>query len=321
MSYMTGHLSALLKEAGEKGEIISFSQVTGEKIPDNENRALVYFQACKDVNFSWFSDRPEELYDTYKENKEKIRTELKKNEKILTLFEELFTREGCNFELDYEKGFEMKFPMDFNKLKQVRFLLAMKAIDDIEHKNYGNAVKVCNEALILSRDLNNTLPLFFYTMSLIHMEYAMEPLNMVASKKVKMNYQSVLGELQTVKERFNKNFIKTVELERIASLYNYDILITQGYNQGNQMPGRTHFIMITKPYIMADKIYYFKYMSRYIDKLKKSGIIEPFDEKISTHYIFASMIIFNFSKICDKYNDLIKENNRLIDELTTLNGR
>jgi len=337
-----------LDYAKKDGQITELCQLerTSEK---NDNRAKLYLAAAEMVDFGDFQWE-ESIKDTYEKHKEVIREKINKNTETLELMERAMKMEKCNFNYQFEKGFDAPVP-NFLRIRQTARLLALKAMLDIDEGNYDDAVVRCTQCLSLGTDLANEHgTLINHMISVAIVNIGLEPLRYMSERGIDANYGPAIEKMSYIKEKWNENFIKSLECERtmgvdayrkvinntpsplideLPNILNSDsnlllgsLFLTVGIgNKGTASSAYLKgiiskiFIAIAKPYFLSDELHYIRCMSRMIKEVKENPSGEIVYDDIYNKYMLSSILIPNISKAQGHNVKTIKDCSELIENL------
>jgi len=343
-----------LNKAKKDGQITELSQLMKERVR-SDNRAPMYIAAGElaDINKDYTSEK--NMIDNYQKNKEKLQEDFAKNQVVFDIMDKVSTKHQCNFNLDYEKGFQMLIP-NFLQMRTLSQLLALKAFDDIEKGNYDDAVKRCTQCLSFAKDLSSEHGSLIQQMIAICIaNIGMEPIKYMVKNKIEANYVPVYNELNNIKSSGMENFIKSIEAERTSGVDFYqkfyrdqEILsfIGCGFSRDNVwfltlcnifsidsnkaqndvtifINKTKSFILncigkIAKPYILADELSYVKYMNKLVENLKKNPDQQIICPEISKYYILSNFFIPNISKAHGRQIEVITDCSNLINEINNI---
>jgi len=238
--------------------------------------------------------------------------ELEKNKALFEIMNRAFSLEGCDFEIEYEKGVEADLPNLMN-LRKTGQLLILKAIDNIEEGNYDNAVNNCAMCLLLGTDLSDTKVVICFMTGLSLIEKAEVPLKYMLKKGFKADYEPVKTGLNTIVSSFKDNMVKTLEVERLCGINLFRSIgrrdLPSSYKSGT-FTGP--MLIIAKPYILADELYYMRYMKKIIDDMKKNPPASFQQPPVSENYVLSNLLITNLNKAFEENEDIIKECEELL---------
>jgi len=315
--YLSHQISCETERIRKEEEIINLSDLCQDRVRQG-NRASLYLAAAELVLFEHHSS--ENIVTYYNSNREVIKEELAKNEKVFLLMDEVLKRDKCNFEFDYEDGFAMMIP-NFLQMRNLAHLLATKAIEDMEMGNYDKAVERCAQCLAMGKDLSDTHgAIISHMMGLAIANIGIRPLEYMMENGVKADYAPAIKELNNIKSEFQENFVKSLEAERAFGIDHYDRVILNG----QLMDCQTGEKFVTcwnklrfpiRPYMLADKLYYIRYMSNIIDKVQENPSGELNQEEISKYYIFSQLIIPGVSKASKNNQVLLADCDRILGGL------
>jgi len=262
--------------------------------------------------FISFEEKEEDLIAYYRANKKEIKNELEKNKALFEIMNRAFSLEGCDFEIEYEKGVEADLPNLMN-LRKTGQLLILKAIDNIEEGNYDNAVNNCAMCLLLGTDLSDTKVVICFMTGLSLIEKAEVPLKYMLKKGFKADYEPVKTGLNTIVSSFKDNMVKTLEVERLCGINLFRSIgrrdLPSSYKSGT-FTGP--MLIIAKPYILADELYYMRYMKKIIDDMKKNPPASFQQPPVSENYVLSNLLITNLNKAFEENEDIIKECEELL---------
>jgi len=311
--YLGFQIKGEIQQIKSRGEITDFSELKRD-IPSDNNRALLYNEASVviSLNLQGIPEKEEDLIAYYRANKKEIKNELKKNKALFELMNRAFSLEGCDFEIEYEKGVEADLPNLMN-LRKTGQLLILKAIDNIEEGNYDNAVNNCAMCLLLGTDLSDTKVVICFMTGLSLIEKSRVPLRYMLKKGFKADYEPVKTRLNTIVSSFKGNMVKTLEVERLCGINLFRQIgrrdLPSSYKSGT-FTGP--MLIIAKPYILADELYYMRYMKKIIDDMKKNPPASFQQPPVSENYVLSNLLITNLNKAFEENEDIIKECEELL---------
>ena len=313
--YFASQINSLLVEAKKGGEIVSLAERKSSGELTEENRAFYYINAGALVNLSIeeLPENPQDIMDYYNKYEGKIEVELINNQKVLTFIEQARDCKKCNFCFEYSEGFEMNFP-GLAGLRSVSQLLTLSAISAIANENYEEALEKCRQNLLMGKDVNDTAFLYSYTKSLAIMENALKPLEYMGDNNINADYKAIIKELEEINSAFNENMIKTLETERASGLELYRKILTNQLEEENG-GGSPILTYIGKPYVLADELYYLKYMNKMIGNVKKENSSHFKQDKISKYYMLSNMLIPDFNKVVERKSSVIEKSRNVIERL------
>jgi len=324
--YLSHQIKEEIQKAGLKGEIINLERVGKERIKYN-NRALIYLAAGELVELNLtpeeFPHRDREPGKYYRENKERIDKELEKNEIVLALMDEAYERSECDFAIEYEKGMEMYTP-GLIKLKDIAYLLSMKAMKDMEAVDYDSAIKRCSQCLKMAKDVSDTRTVIGHMIALRIIGAGIKPLKYMEENKIHACYAPVINELLIINKSLNKNFIQTLELERTIWVdcweksFNDPSMTDPYVNNSSIFYAVTWYCIIhplLKPYFLSEELYYIRYMNELIDEIRKEPSADFVQKEPSKYRIYSSRCIPNFGKALEENRNTLLECNEILGNL------
>jgi hypothetical protein len=161
----------------------------------------------------------------YRENKDKIADSLGKNQVVLDIMDKSMTFNKCNFNLDYEKGFEMTVP-NYLQLRTVAYLLTMKAFDDMDKGRYEQAVLRSIQCVKMGEDIANEHGFLINDMvSIAIMKIGITPLQYMLQKNIEANYAPAVNELSSIRNSLSEYFIKSLQAERACGIDGFNKLL------------------------------------------------------------------------------------------------
>lgn len=316
-AYINSQINKELNDIKSRGEIISLSEFKKESVPEGENRALLYKTAIENLNKTLGITYPSqgkfvEYYKYYQENKEKIKSELGKNDKVFALMEETSMRNECNFEIDYENGMNAKLP-DLLALRSIVQWMTIKAIDEMEEKNYDKALDYSSRCLLLARDMDNENFPVIHIVACAIIQIAIEPVNYMAENQIKANFEPVTAELELIHGSIKDNLLKSLEAERASGIDAFDkYLNLKGIDGKPAGPLESIKIIVAKPYYLADKLYYIRYISQGIDDIRKDNTVKAFED---SNYTISNIIAINLPNLIKINQETDKACSELLEKL------
>ena len=220
-------IGAELGKLKKAGEITNLSDLGTKEIVRDSNRAQLYYSAGEMVNFD---SRPKgnEVKDIeayYRENKDKIADSLTKNQTVLDIMDKSMTFNKCNFNFDYEKGFDMKAP-NYLQLRNVAYLLTMKAFDDIDKGRYDQAVLRSARCIKMGGDMADEHGVLInHMVSIAIMKIGITPLQYMFQNHIEANYAPAVNELSSIRNSLSDNFIKSLQAERTCGIDGFNKLL------------------------------------------------------------------------------------------------
>jgi len=315
-----------IQKASMEGEITNLERVGKERVRYN-NRSLIYLAAGELVELNLtpedFPHRDRDPGKYYRENKDRIDKELQKNEMVLALMDEAYERSECDFAIEYEKGMEM-YPPGLIKLKDIAYLLSMKAMNDIESGNYDGAIKRCAQCLSMAKDVSDTRILIGHMIALRIIDTGIKPLKYMEKDKIHASYAPVIDELTAISKSFDKNFIQTLELERTIWIdcwkksFNDPSMTDPYMNSSSIFYAVTWYCIIhplLKPYFLSEELYYIRYMNELIDEIQKDPSADFVQKEPSKYHIYSSRCIPNFGKAFEENRNTLLDCNELLGNL------
>jgi len=319
------------------------------EIVREDNRAKLYLAAAEMVKFGDFQFE-KNIRETYEKHREIIKQDIENNTEALALMENAMTMTKCNFDYQFEKGFDAPVPNFLNIRKSAR-LLALKAMVDIDEGKYDEAVARCTQCLSLGTDLAKEHgALINHMISVAIVMIGMEPLKYMSEKGIDANYGPAIEKMCYIKENWNEDFTKSLECERtmgvdayrrvinntpsplideLPDLFDADsnlLLKTLLYTVGIGKEASTSsaylkgiiskvFIILAKPYLLSDELHYIRCMNKMIKEVKGNPEGEIIYDDIYNKYMLSSILIPNIVKANDNNVKTIKECSELIENL------
>jgi hypothetical protein len=316
--YSHSKLEKLLSDAKSRGEIISLSEIKKDKISSEENRADFYIKAFNLVNTKY--DRCEYglsmklILRFYSDNKSDVISELEKNRNVVIIMDEAFDKKGCDFRFEYEKGFKRQTPFKIPRVRPVVYMLIFQALQDIEKKDNHMAVKRIEQCLKLSDDLseNHILMTEFLAIAVGHI--SLNFTDYILKNNVIADYNPLLDDIKKLKWKIQKDFIKSVEVERATGILCYDEFLAR--------PGRSIFLF--KPYFLMDKLFYLNVMTERLNMIHNNTYKEKHEEfehqvrEKLPYYTFAPLVLPEFYKGYITNMELVSKCDEIIQKLEVI---
>jgi hypothetical protein len=318
--YFNYHINQELQRAKKEGEITTLDELVKEHVRGN-NRANLYLGAAELADINRLATPPldGDIMKYYEKYEDQIKVELDRNQVVLDIMDRASTKSKFSFNLDYKKGFEMLVP-NYLQLRKLAQTLELKAIDDISGGNYDEAVIRSTRCLALGRDISEENGcLINHMISIAIVRIGIEPLNYMMKNNIKANYTPAREQLNLIRSSWNERFIKSLEAERTAGVSFYEKLessdvIEDSYLEMGPLNKRYTRILI-KPYILADKLNYIKYMSNLIDQVQKNPSGELNQPELSKYYIISHILTPSIKRAMEQNTKIINSCNDLFDGL------
>ncbi|MEQ8168466.1 MAG: hypothetical protein ABRQ38_06190 [Candidatus Eremiobacterota bacterium] len=324
--YFNHHINSELNRLKKDGEITHLKELVRAPVR-GDNRANLYFGAGEILDIKRTAAPPldGDIIKYYETNKDKIKVEMERNRIALDIMDRVSTKSKFSFNLDYEKGFAMKVP-NYLQLRSLAQLLEMKAIDEINSGNYEQAVIRCAQCLALGRDIgeeNGCLINHMISIAIIRIGTA--PLDYMMKNHIVTDYRPAVEQLNLIKGSLNTGFIKSLEAERAAGINFYELLSSNEPVQDSYLElgplSKRYSRIIVKPYILADKLYYIKYMSNLIDQVQKNPSGEINQPELSKYYIFSKILTPSIKRAAEQNTKIVNKCNELSGGLWNLNNQ
>ncbi len=318
--YFNYHINNELQRLKKSGEITTVNELVKEHVRGN-NRANLYLGAGEmvEINRSHTPRGDCDIIKYHEQYREEIKTTLEKNQVVLDIMDRASTKPNFSFNPDYKKGFEMKVP-NYLQLRSVAQILEMKAIDDIACGNYDQAVIRCAQCLSLGRDIGEENGfLINHMISIAIISIGTQPLDYMMKNNIKANYTPAREQLNLIRSSWNTRLLKSLEAERASGISFYEKLtslepVDSSYLEMgpfNKPYGRA----LMKPYILADKLYYIKYMSNLIEQVRKNPSGEIKQTELSKYYIISRILTPSIKRAAEHNTKIVNSCNELFDGL------
>ena len=268
-------LDAVLDELRQRGEPLTLAEMAPPEIPDEENAAVLYGQACAQLDLL-----PKETRDAIwdlvmkrepltPEELEEARKLLRDAKEPLRLLREGSRRPRCRFPVDYSgPAFEGRLP----PLRQVQAgsrLLDLAACVNLADGKPDDALGDCVSALRMAHFADDEPCLISLLVEVAVTEAALSRLKTLLNESAPSReaLETVLPALGDIEDR--DQFVRTIKGERCLGLSMFHVLMIEPGNfdltgQGVPFPNRI-LCFLFKPILLADERYYLECMDRFID--------------------------------------------------------
>jgi len=319
--YFNYHINKELQRLKQAGEITSLDEMVKEYVRGGNNRANIYLGAGElaDINRSHVPPQDGDIIKYHEKYTEEIKTALEKNQVVLDIMDRASTKSNFSFNHDYKKGFEMRIP-NYLQLRSIAQILEMKAIDDISCGNYDQAVIRCTQCLALGRDIGEENGfLINHMISVAIINIGTGPLDYMMRNNIKANYTPAREQLNLIRSSFNTRFIQSLESERSAGVNFYEKLTSLEPVDGSYLEmgplNKPYVRVLMKPYILADKLYYIKYMSNLIKQVQTNPSGEINQPELSKYYLISRIITPSIKRATEQNTKIVNICNELFDGL------
>jgi len=322
--YFNYHINNELERLKKAGEITSLDEMVKEYVRGGNNRGNIYLGAGElvEIDRKHLPPQDGDIMKYYEKYTEEIKTALEKNQVVLDMMDRASTKSNFSFNHDYKKGFEMRIP-NYLKLRSIAQILEMKAIDDISCGNYDQAVIRCARCLSLGRDIGDENGfLINHMISVAIINIGTRPLDYMMRNNIKANYTPAREQLNLIRSSFNTRFIKSLEAERTTGVNFYEKLtslepLDSSYLEMGPL-NKPYGRVLMKPYILADKLYYIKYMSNVIEQVQANPSGEINQPELSKYYIISKLITPSIKRAAEQNTKIVNICNELFDGLENM---
>ncbi|MCL5773012.1 MAG: hypothetical protein M1536_01335 [Firmicutes bacterium] len=318
----------------QKGEFYEIYQIIPPRIPDEENAAKFYTDAIERIptaGYPIYEELPgDKNYSEYfNKHKGEIRQELESKKEVVNLLIKAYNKPKCRFNLDYEKGLEMKI-LNFIKIRRIAQDMAIKAYYDLENNEIQKAVDDCVYELRFLKNLNtNNYYLFALACNESLQKIISGPIKIMIERSIKTDYSKLIKELSLLEKEMDGAFFRVLQGGRVMGIEYFKKLsvsntplqyILAGTSISSEIKTTIEYGFFKRPFILYDELFYLRYMKKVTEAIKEGQTDEFYPEPPDMNNLFISnALIIDFKAAYSYYNNAMQNLKDLQTKLKALN--
>lgn len=330
--YFTSQINNEIKNIQAQKEPLTLQDIAPEKIKPEENAAYFYHAAIdcasyNNFNASAFNHKPEILIKEVRKNQVKVNKSLEENKMIFEMLKMGYEKPKCRYDLRYYEGINMRL-LNYIGCRGIALGAAYKAVNYINENKPEKAVEILAQGFRFTRSIR-TQNALLECMIRIAMEAILRvPLEYLAEKNIKTNYNPVLNEINAIlnlNEQKN-DLAESLMAERtlVLDVYNHPLKYYAspfGETNATKLLFLSYYTLF-KPVFKADMLCFLQYYAHIIKDIDtgKKPSLDP-DKFIKKYYIISLIMIPNTSKAFEQHEkslNALKELKQKLEKLNTM---